>query len=242
MQDIKLPGADESMPLPTHWGEVSLGQFARLTELPEQSDVYNFLSVFLNLSPLEVMNLPVAFVNEQVLPVLDFAANTAPDFESFTLPYELHLPGDSWLTARALKVLTSLDVVTFGQATDLGAVLQDAAIPVLQKRLKVLAIVFQPAYVGGDYDSDAIDDFAERVCSCAVLEEALPITDFFLSSTTSSVVATPASSSASPSAETRRPPASKPWWRSGMRWLWSTRWPLATRRSGPTSGASSGAR
>lgn len=242
MQHVTLSEPVLGFDLPTRWGEVTLGQFERLTELPERSDVYNFLSVFLDLSPMQVMNLPSSFMNEQVLPVLDFAANTAPDFESFTRPYELHLPGDSWLTARALKVLPSLDVVTFGQATDLGAVLQDATMPVMQKRLKVLAIVFHPAYVGGDYDSDAIEDFADKVCSQAIMEEALPITDFFLSSTTSSAVATPASSSASPSPETRKPPASKPWWKNGMHWLWSTRWPLATKRSGPTSGASSGAR
>lgn len=240
MECVTLPGAARYTELPTRWGEVTLGQFARLTELPEQSDVYNFLSVFLDLSPLEVMNLPAAFVNEQLLPVLDFAASTAPDFASFTLPPSITLPFE--FGQRQLPVAKSLDIVTFGQATDLGAVLQDAAMPVLQKRLKVLAIVFQPAYVGGDYDSDATADFAEKVCSCAVLEEALPITDFFLSSTTSSVVATPPSSSASPSPETRKPPASKPWWKNGMRWLWSTRWPLATKRSGATSGASPGAR
>jgi hypothetical protein len=241
MHSLALPNT-RALDLPTRWGEVTLGQFARLTELPEQSDVYNFLSVFLDLSPLEVMNLPAAFVNEQLLPVLDFAGSTLPDFEGFTLPRLLHLPGESMLTARALPVLTSLDIVTFGQATDLGTVLQDAAMPVMQKRLRVLAIVFYPAYVGGDYDSDAITDFAEKVCSQASLEEALPITDFFLSSTTSSVEATPASSSAFPSPETRKPLASKPWWKSGMRWLWSTRWPLAIRRSGATSGASPGAR
>jgi hypothetical protein len=230
------------MGLPTHWGEVTLGQFARLTELPEQSDVYNFLSVFLDLSPLEVMNLPWLFVNEQVLPVLDFAANTVPDFNSFTLPRTLHLPGETALTARALPVLASLDLVTFGQATDLGTVLQDATMPVMQKRLRTLAIVFYPAYVGGAYDSDAIEDFAEKVCSQASFEQALPITDFFLSSTMPSVVAMPANSSAFPSPEMRKPPASKPWWKSGMRWLWSTRWPVATKRAGPTSGASPGVR
>jgi hypothetical protein len=241
MHPLALPNT-RALDLPTRWGEVTLGQFARLTELPEQSDVYNFLSVFLDLSPLEVMNLPAALVNEQLLPVLDFAANTVPDFEGFTLPRFLHLPGETMLTARTLPVLTSLDIVTFGQATDLGTVLQDASMPVMQKRLRVLAIVFYPAYVGGDYDSDAITDFADKVCSQASLEEALPITDFFLSSTTSSAVATPASSSASPSPETRKPPASKPWWKSGMRWLWSTRWPVGIRRSGATSGASPGAR
>lgn len=242
MQAIKLPNAAASVGLPTHWGEVTLGQFARLTELPEQSDVYNFLSVFLNLSPLEVMNLPAAFVNEQVLPLLDFAANTVPDFTSFTMPRTLHLPGETAITARALPVLPSLDIVTFGQATDLGTVLQDATLPAMQKRLRTLAIVFHPAYVGGAYDSDAIEDFAEQVCSQASLEEALPITDFFLGSTMPSGAATPASSSAFPSLETRKPQASRPWWKSGMRWLWSTRWPVATKRAGPTSGASPGAR
>jgi hypothetical protein len=242
MQYVTLPGAERATDLPTRWGEVTLGQFARLAELPEGSDVFNFLSVFLDLSPVEVMNLPAAFVNEQVLPVLDFAASTVPDFDSFTLPQLLHLPGETAITARSLPVAPSLDIITFGQATDLGALLQDAELPVLQKRLRALAIVFYPAYVGGDYDSDAITDFAEKVCSRALLEEALPITDFFLSSTTASAAATPASSSAFPSAPTSAPPASKPWWKNGMRWLWSTRWPLATRRSGATSGASAGVR
>ncbi|MFD1874271.1 hypothetical protein [Hymenobacter bucti] len=226
--------------LPTSWGKVTLGQFMRLTELPEQSDVYNFLSVFVDLSPLEVMNLPWLFVNEQVLPVLDFAASTVPDFESFKLPATLTLPGV--LHGHELPVLTSLDIISFGQATDLGAVLQDAAMPMMQKRLRTLAIVFYPAYVGGDYDSDAIEDFAEKVCSQATLEEALPITDFFLSSTTSSAVATPPSSSAFPLVEMKKPPASKPSWLNGMRWLWSTRWPLATKPAGPTSSASAGAK
>jgi hypothetical protein len=241
MHPLALPNT-RALDLPTRWGKVTLGQFARLTELPEQSDVYNFLSVFLDLSPLEVMNLPATLVNEQLLPVLDFASSSLPDFTSFTRPTYLRLPGETPLTARALKTLDSLDIVTFGQATDLGTVLQDAAMPMMQKRLRVLAIVFYPAYVGGDYDSDAITDFADKVCSQASLEEALPITDFFLSSTTSSAVATPASSSAFPSPETRKPPASKPWWKSGMPWLWSTRWPVATKPSGPTSGASPGAK
>jgi hypothetical protein len=234
MHPLALPNT-RALDLPTRWGEVTLGQFARLTELPEQSDVYNFLSVFLNLSPLEVMNLPAAFVNEQLLPMLDFAGSTVPDFESFTLPPSILLPTE--FGEVQLPVAKSLDIVTFGQATDLGAVLQDATMPVMQKRLRVLAIVFYPAYVGGDYDFDAIEDFAEKICSQASLEEALPITDFFLSSTTLSAAPTPASSSASPSALTKKPLASKRWWLSGMRWLWSTRWPLGIRRSGATSSA-----
>jgi hypothetical protein len=223
--------------LPTRWGEVTLGQFTRLTELPEQSDVYNFLSVFLNLSPLQVMNLPSYFMNEQVLPVLDFAANTVPDFESWAMPAYIDLPGKTAYDGRRLHVAKSLDIITFGQATDLGALLQDATLPVMQKRLQVLAIVAYPAYHHSEYDSDQVQEFAEKVCSRAALEQAVPITDFFLSSTTSSAKATPASSSAFPSAMTSAPPASKGWWPSGMRWLWSTRWPLATRRAGPTSSA-----
>jgi hypothetical protein len=241
MHPLTLP-TGKVLDLPTRWGKVTLGQFARLTELPEQSDVYNFLSVFLNLSPLEVMNLPAAFVNEQVLPVLDFAASTVPDFESWPMRPYLDLPGKSEYDGRRLHVAKSLDIISFGQATDLGALLQDTTLPVMQKRLKALAIVAYPAYVGGDYDHNAIEDFAEQICSQARLEEALPITDFFLSSTTSFVGATTASSSASPSLETRKQPASSSWWQSGMHWLWSTRWPLAIRRAGPTSSASVGAK
>jgi hypothetical protein len=236
MYPLTLP-TGKVLDLPTRWGKVTLGQFARLTELPEQSDVYNFLSVFLNLSPKEIQNLPEPFVTQQVLPVLDFAASTAPNFESWAMRPYLDLPGKTDYDSRRLHVAKSLDIITFGQATDLGALLQDATMPTMQKRLKVLAIVAYPAYVGGDYDHDAIEDFAEQVCSQARLEEALPITDFFLSSTTSFAAATPASSSASPSPQTRKQPASKSWFRNGMHWLWSTRWPLAIRRAGPTSSA-----
>jgi hypothetical protein len=242
MQCVTLSEPLLAFDLPTRWGEVTLGQFARLTELPEQSDVYNFLSVFLNLSPLQVMNLPSSFMNEQVLPVLDFAASTVPDFESWPMRPYLDLPGKTDYDGRRLHVAKSLDIITFGQATDLGALLQDATMPTMQKRLKVLAIVAYPAYHSSEYDSDATEDFAEQVCSQARLEEALPITDFFLSSTTSSGVATPASSSAFPSPVMRKQPASKSWFKNGMHWLWSTRWPLAIRRAGPTSSASVGAK
>jgi hypothetical protein len=241
MQQVTLP-TGQVRDLPTRWGEVTLGQFARLTELPEQSDVYNFLSVFLNLSPLEVMNLPAAFVNELLLPVLDFASSTVPDFDGWVMPAYIDLPGKSDYDGRRLHVAKSLDIITFGQATDLGGLLQDTALPLMQKRLLALAIVAYPAYHEGGYDADDKDRFAEQVCSRASLEQALPITDFFLSSTTASVAATPASSGASPSPETRKPPASKPSWRSGMRWLWSMRWPLGTRHAGPTSSASAGAK
>jgi hypothetical protein len=241
MHLLTLP-TGKAIDLPTCWGEVTLGQFARLTELPEQSDVHNFLSVFLNLSPKEVMNLPEPFVTQQVLTVLDFAANTVPDFERMTMPAYIDLPGQSDYDGRRLHVAKSLDIITFGQATDMGALLQDATLSLMQKRLKVLAIVAYPAYVSGDYDSDAIEDFAANVCSQAKLQDALPITDFFLSSTTSSVVATPASSSAFPSPVTRKQPGSKSWFRNGMHWLWSTRWPLAIRRAGPTYSASVGAK
>jgi hypothetical protein len=240
MYPVTLP-AGQAIDLPTRWGEVTLGQFARLSELSEQSDEYDFLSVFLNLSPLEVMNLPAVLVIELVQPVLKFRT-TAPESAGWTMPAYLDLPGQGQYDARRLHVAKSLDIITFGQATDLGALLQDAAMPLMQKRLRALAIVAYPAYVGGDYDSDAIDDFAAKVCNQASLEEALPITDFFLSSTTASVAATPANSSAFPSPETSAPLASKPWWKNGMRWLWSMRWRRATKRSGATSGASSGAR
>lgn len=242
MQAITLPNAATSTPLPTRWGEVTLGQFERLTELPERSDVYNFLSVFLNLSPVEVMNLPSVFVNEQVLPVLEFAVNTVPDFEHFELRPFLNLPGETAITARSLPVAKSLEYVAFGQATDLGALLQDEGLPLLQKRQRALAIVFYPPYVGGEYDSDAIEDFATKVCSQATLEEALPITDFFLLTSTESVVVMPPNSSASPSTLTSAPPASSPWWKSGIRWPWSTPSPVETKPSGPSFSPSHGAR
>jgi hypothetical protein len=241
MHPLTLP-TGKVLDLPTRWGEVTLGQFARLTELPDGSDVYNFLSVFLNLAPVEVMNLPPAFVYEQILPVLEFAASTVPDTATFERPKVLHMRSTGGGLYDEVPVLADLTAATFGQACDLGAVLRDEQMPLVQKRIRTLAIIMHPHWHKGDYDSDAIDDLANYVCVNVAIEEALPITDFFLSSTTSSVVATPASSSASPSPLTRKQPDSKPWYKSGMHWLWSTRWPLAIRRAGLTSSASVGAK
>ncbi|MDJ0367397.1 hypothetical protein QMK33_19790 [Hymenobacter sp. H14-R3] len=234
MHLLTLPDT-RTLDLPTRWGEVTLGQFDRLTELPDRADVYSFLSVFLDLAPVEVMNLPPAFVYEQVLPMLEFAASTTPDFASFGRPTVLHMRSTGGGLYDEVSVPTDLTASTFGQACDLGAILSDTAMTVPQKRIRALAILMHPYWQKGDYDSDAIDTFANYVCVNVAIEEALPLTDFFLSSTTAFAAPTSASSSASPSAPTSTPPASKPSWPSGMRWLWSTRWPLGTRLAGPTS-------
>lgn len=240
MHPLTLPDG-RGRALPTRWGQVTLGQSARLAELPEGADTYSLLSVLLDLSPVEVMNLPADFVTEHVLPALDFAfAGEVPPLERDAKHTSLLLPIPDGHVC--LPVNRDLSAITFGQATDLGAVLQDATMSVHEKRQRLLAILLYPAYHGTDYDSDGIDDFARDICSQAMLEEALPLTDFFLLSSTAFGGATWPSSNASPSPLTSGRPDSKPWWRNGMRWLSSTHWPLATKRSGPTSGASSGAR
>jgi hypothetical protein len=238
MHPLTLPDG-RTRELPTRWGEVTLGQFARLAELPEAPDAYSWLSVFLDLSPKEVMNLPRVphdFVNEEVLPVLDFST-AEPDFTAFARPTILHMRSTGGGLYDEVAVPKELIAATFGQACDLGAVLSDTTMTLHDKRIRALAIIMHPHWQKGDYDSDAIDDFANYVCVNVTIEEAYPITDFFLSSTTLSAKATPPSSSASPSAATSTPPASKPSWQNGMSWLWSTRWPVATKPSGPTSSA-----
>jgi hypothetical protein len=233
------PQFDAGRLLPTRWGQVTLGQAARFAEIANL-DTFNVLSVLLDLSPVEVMNLPVAFVNEQVLPTLGFIEEPQPDFGAQPVPANIFLPNNH--SGVTLPVPKSLELATFGQATDMGALLMDDTIPVSQKRLTALAIMFSPAYLEQPYDSDEVAEFAEKVSSRVTLEEALPITDFFLRTTTASVVATPASSSASPSVPTSAPQDWRHWLKNGMRLLWSMRWPLAIRRSGPTSGASVGAK
>jgi len=250
MRSITLPNAPTSTPLPERWGELTLGQAARIAELPEGADVYSFLSILLDLGPVEVMNLPTDFVNEQVLPVLSFASDEMPSFSAAALPATITLPLAA--CTKELPVPPSLDITTFGQATDLGALLQNAAVPVALKRIKALAIIFYPAYYAtkkdgedekdADYDTEKVEEFAERVCSEALMEQAVPITDFFLRATTAFGATTTPASSASPSPQTSTPLASKPSWLSGMRWLWSTRWPVGTKPSGATSSAAPGPR
>lgn len=240
MHPLTLPDG-RSRTLPTRWGEVTLGQSARLAELPDAADRYSLLSVLLDLSPIEVMNLPTTLVHEQVLPALEFA--TSGEMPTGGVPpRSLYLPGVGAFAGRRFPVDLDLTNITFGQATDLGDVLQDTTLSVHERRQQLLAICFYAAYHDAPYDSDGIEEFALEVCSQAYLEEALPLTDFFLLSSTASGAPTPASSSASPSPSTSARPDSKSWWKNGMRWLWSTRWPLATKRSGASSGARPGAK
>jgi hypothetical protein len=198
------------------------------------------LSVFLNRGPVEVMNLPAKFVTEQVLPVLEFLKEPMPDYSDAPMPPTITLPGFGRFDARTLPVPASLEVTTFGQATGLGELLQDTEMPTTRKRQLALAIIFYPAYHETGYDQDDKDRFAEQVCSRVSLAEALPITDFFLPITVESGAKSLASSSPSPSTPTSVP---QDWSSSsahGMPWLWSTRWPMATKPSGSSSSSSPG--
>jgi hypothetical protein len=242
MYQVTIPEAIEPTPLPTQWGELTLGQAARLADLPEGSDVYNLLSVFLNLDPVEVMNLPAVFVNEQVLPALEFLKEPMPDYSAAPHPATITLPGAGLYDARELPVMPALDVTTFGQANGLGELLLDAEMPTTRKRLLALAILFYPAYHNTGYDQDDAVRFAEQVCSGVSVAQALPITDFFLRTTVASGGKSPASSNAFPLTPTSGPQASSSSSAPGMRWLWSMHWPLGTKPSGPSSSTSPGLR
>lgn len=224
--------------LPTRWGEVTLGQYAQLAELPESADHYSHYAILLGLSPVEVMNLPADFMTGQVLPVLEFAESDAlSELSQAQRPTVLHMRSTGGGLYDEVPVPTDLTAATFGQACDLGDVLRDQALSLHQKRIRVLAILLHPHWQKGPYDHDAVDDFANYVCVNVPLEEALPLTDFFLLSSTASTAPTSPSSSASPPAPTKKPPGWSSWWRSGTRWPWSTRSRAATKPSGPTSSA-----
>ena len=229
--------------LPTRWGEVTLGQYAQLAELPDGTDHFSYYAILLCLSPIEVMNLPADFMTGQVLPVLEFAeADALAELSQARRPTVLHMRSSGGGLYDEVPVPTDLTASTYGQACDLGDVLRDSALSLHQKRIRVLAILMHPHWQKGPYDHDAIDDLANYVCVNVPMEEGLPLTDFFLLSSTASTAPTLPSSSASLPAPTRKRRGWSSWWPTGMRWPWLTRWLKAIRRDGPTSSALPGAR
>lgn len=242
MYQVTIPNATAPTSLPTQWAQVTLDQAARLAELPDAADIYDMLSVFLDLGPVEVMNLPATFVTEQVLPVLEFLKEPMPDYTEAPMPPTITFPGAGQFDTRQLLVKPNLEATSFGQATDLGGVLQDAEMPTTQKRLLALAILFYPAYHESGYDADDKNRFAEQVCGEVSVAQAIPITDFFLRNTVVSGAKSPTSSSESPSTPTSGLPVSNSSSRPGTRWRWSMLWLLATKPSGASSSTSIGAR
>lgn len=183
--------------------------------------------MLLTLTRSEVMNLPAALLTPELLAALRFAQEPLP---AFPLPDTIRI-GDV-----VLPLPSSPELGTFGQATDLGALLIDETLPQAEKRLRALAIYLYPLYYRCGYDSDQIDAFAE-LCRDIPLAQALPVTDFFLPS--SSGYAPPTSSSSSPSLPALPSVRQvwRNWFRNGIRWPSWMRWPAATKPDGATSSA-----
>ncbi|UOQ70968.1 hypothetical protein [Hymenobacter cellulosilyticus] len=77
-----------------------------------------------------------------------------------------------------VPVLDTLEDLSFGQASDIGAAIQELGADVPALRLRVLATILQPTYHGTGYDTDQVAE-VELLCQSVPLREALPLTDFF---------------------------------------------------------------
>ncbi|MCA8830295.1 hypothetical protein [Hymenobacter pini] len=214
--------------LPTDWGSVTLAQAAQLALLGEAS-VQDCLAVLLDCSPAELLQLNPKHLGRALQAVL-FLSEPMPDREAWLRPTALHIG------SIEVPVLADLSELTFGQAADIGAAIQELSQDVAALRLRVLATILQPAYDGTAYDSDRVA-VLEALCGDVKLRDALPLTDFFLPSSTGSAAPTPPDSSASLSVPPSEAPTSASSRRNGTRWPSWMRWPGATKASGTTSTA-----
>ncbi|WP_045689418.1 hypothetical protein [Hymenobacter sp. AT01-02] len=169
--------------LPTEWGSVTLAQAAQLATLGDEATMQACLAVLLDCSPEELLQLAPKHLR-RALSALLFLSEPVPDLTSFERPTSILL-GDV-----EVPILSTLEELTFGQAADIGALIQEHANNVAQLRIPVLATILQPAYDGSGYDSDKALEL-EQLCGTVKLRHALPLTDFFLPSSTASVAATP---------------------------------------------------
>ncbi|TGE07722.1 hypothetical protein [Hymenobacter fodinae] len=198
--------------LPTNWGDVTLGQAAKLEALGEAS-IQDCLALLLDCSIPDLLQLRGPELGAALHQVLFLAGEEKPDFTAFVRPTVIRLGGS--IASVEVPVLDTLEDLSFGQAADIGALMQELGSDIPQLRLQVLATILQPAYDGTAYDSDRVA-VLEVLCADIKLRDALPLTDFFLPSTTASAGATPPSSSASPSAVPSRLPTSAALAKSGI--------------------------
>ncbi|TGE29724.1 hypothetical protein [Hymenobacter metallicola] len=213
--------------LPTEWGAVTLSQAAGLAALGEGATIQDCLSVLAGSSPADLLTTAPKQLSRALASVL-FLSEPMPTREAWVRPTEL------LLGEVEVPVLDTLEDLSFGQAADIGAAIQELGQDVPALRLRVLATILQPAYHGTGYDTDKVAE-VEILCGQVPLREALPLTDFFLPSSTASDAPTPPSSNASPSARPSERPTSGSSARSGIRWPSWMRWPAATRPAGTTS-------
>ncbi len=219
--------------LPTDWATVTLAQAQDLAALPEGATVQDCLATLLSCPGHELLHLAPAELTRALASVL-FLSQPMPEG-----PDAWPRPASVLLGEVEVPVLWPLEHLSFGQAADIGAALQELGDELPALRLRVLAIILQPAYDGTGYDSDRIEAL-ETLCGALTLAEALPLTDFFLPSSTASAEPTPPTLSSSPSALPSGPPTSGPSVPSGTRWPSWMRWLAATNAPGTTSTASSG--
>ncbi|WBO86074.1 hypothetical protein [Hymenobacter yonginensis] len=183
MPVLPISFASHLAALPTDWGSVTLAQAIRLADLGEQATLQDCLAVLLDCSAPELLSLQPRQL-QQALAAGLFLSEPMPTRESYQRPTVLQL-GEV-----EVPVLDSLEEISFGQAADIGALMQELGGDVAQLRLKVLATILQPAYHGTAYDTNQVAE-VEQLCGAVKLREALPLTDFFLPSSTASAGPTP---------------------------------------------------
>jgi len=220
--------------LPTSWSEVTLGQAQQIAALGDSAALQDCLAILLHGQVSELLTLSPKDLQAALLQAT-FLAEPMPERDDWPRPSSV------WLDEVEVPVSDTLENILFGQAADIGGAIQQLGEDVTALRVRVLAILLQPAYAGTTYDSDAVAAM-EPLCAALPLREALPLTDFFLPITTASGPLTTTDYTTFPSAPTSVPPASTPSAKNGIRWPSWMRWPAATKPGGTSSSAVSGLR
>lgn len=176
--------------VPTCWADLSLGQYDRLLGLEPDVDTYGWLASAVGTTRQAIQNLPNEVV-KQVIEALQYLrvpppAYSVPDVVRLPkLPSTTSNPGRfNWFRrvpdSDTVEVVPpkDLSLASFGQATDLGTMLERYEGNPGYLRLVALAIYLMPSY-HGTYDTDLLPAMIET-CKLVRLGEGLPLADFFI--------------------------------------------------------------
>lgn len=206
----------------TCWADLTLGAYARLLATDAAADTYGALAAAVGCTRSDIMAMPIP----QAQALVEALAYLEGPLPTWALPATVALPVPGG--AMLLEYPRNLEGCTFGQATDLGTLLEQYEGNPGQLRLAALAVYLMPAYYGGPYDSDNLAAFTEIVKEVR-LGEGLPVADFFIWILSGLPSTTGASSKPYPLAAPKPRRGTKILPPAGKRMPWLTRWLGGTR-------------
>jgi hypothetical protein len=159
--------------LPESHGELTLGQFLALRELPS-ANIFQTLQILTGIDP-EIWKHANKDIDQALGPALEWMKEPF-DFSQFVLPSTIQI-GE-----KKYNVPDSLGIKTFGQKILFETKVNEAR----EKGLSeadimdyALAVYFQPEVTGSKFDDAKIEETIKLIHTCR-MSEAWPVASFFL--------------------------------------------------------------